>query len=181
MRTAALGAMSTPTDRARSEGLSPTNPASDRAVRLIALFKFGKAGLLVLVAAGALGLVRPATAAHAEQAITALAASGNHRLLPRALSHLLGLPSRQLEALGAGALLYAGLFLVEGVGLWRGRRWGEYLTVIATASLVPLELLELSRRSTTLRVLALALNVVIVGYLIGRLRRRRTGTRAVAA
>jgi uncharacterized membrane protein (DUF2068 family) len=167
-----------PTDRAPGERRPVT---SDRALRLIALFKFGKAALLVLIAAGALGLVRPAMAAHAEQAVTALAASGNHRLLPEVLTRLLGLPPHRLEALGAGAFLYAGLFLVEGVGLWRGRRWGEYLTVIATASLVPLELWELSRRLTTVRVLALVLNLLIVAYLIGRLRRRRPSIRATAA
>jgi uncharacterized membrane protein (DUF2068 family) len=149
-------------------------PASpDRTLRLIAVFKFGKAVLLILVAAGTLSLVRPAIAAYAESAVTALAANGNRHLLPRLLGYILGLRARQLEAIGAGALLYAGLFVVEGVGLWRGRRWGEYLTVIATASLVPLELLELSRRFTAARGFALALNLVIVGYVIGRLRWRR--------
>ena len=150
-------------------------------LRLIALFKFGKAALLVLVAAGAAGLIRPAIAAWAEQAVAMLAASGNFRLLPRVLTHLLGLPSDRLAELAAGALLYAGLFLVEGVGLWRGRRWAEYLTVVATASLVPLELFELSRGLTVVRVLALVLNLVIVGYLIGRLHRSREGIRAAAA
>jgi uncharacterized membrane protein (DUF2068 family) len=140
-------------------------------LRLIALFKFGKAALLVLVAAGAAGLIRPAIAAWAEQAVAMLAASGNYRLLPNIFTRLLGLPSYRLAELAAGALLYAGLFLVEGVGLWRGRRWAEYLTVIATASLVPLELFELSRGLTLVRVLALVLNLVIVGYLVGRLHR----------
>jgi hypothetical protein len=89
-------------------------------LRLIALFKFGKATLLVLVAAGAAGLIRPAIAGWAEQAVAMLAASGNYRLLPAILNRLLGLPSDRLAELAAGALLYASLFLVEGVGLWRG-------------------------------------------------------------
>jgi uncharacterized membrane protein (DUF2068 family) len=166
--------VSPPTDLAASEPpSSEPRTSSDRTLRVIALFKFGKTALLVLVAAGALGLIRPAIAADAQQAVTALAASGDYRVLPRLLSQLLGLPSRRLEALAAGALLYAGLFLVEGLGLWLGRRWAEYLTVIATGSLVPLELWELSRRLTAVRVIALVLNLVIVGYLIGRLHRRR--------
>ena len=117
-------------------------------------------------------LASPATAAYAEQVVATLAVNGHHHLLPALLTRLLGLPRYWLEALGVGALLYAGLFAVEGIGLWRGRRWAEYLTVIATASLVPLELLELSRRFTPARTLALALNLVIVGYLIGQLRGR---------
>jgi hypothetical protein len=36
----------------------------------------------------------------------------------------------------------------EGVGLWLRKRWAEWLTVIATSLLVPLELYELVRRAT---------------------------------
>ena len=166
-----------PTDRAPED---PRPVTSDRALRLIALFKFGKAALLVLIAAGALGLVRrrwPHTPSkQSPRWLPAATIACCQRSYPSPRP-----PPHRLEAFGAGAFLYAGLFLVEGVGLWRGRRWGEYLTVIATASLVPLELWELSRRLTTVRVLALVLNLLIVAYLIGRLRRRRPRIRATAA
>ena len=42
-------------------------------------------------------------------------------------------------------LAYALVELVEGVGLWMARRWAEYLTVVATAAFLPLEVLRTGR------------------------------------
>ena len=63
------------------------------------------------------------------------------------------------------------LLLTEAVGLMRGKRWAEYLTIVATSSLVPLEVYELSRRLTPTRLAALIVNLVIVAYLVVRVRR----------
>jgi uncharacterized membrane protein (DUF2068 family) len=46
------------------------------------------------------------------------------------------LPSR-LVVLALGAFLYAGLFTTEGLGLWLGLRWAEYLTIVATGGWGP--------------------------------------------
>jgi uncharacterized membrane protein (DUF2068 family) len=62
---------------------------------------------------------------------------------------------------------------VEGYGLLRRRRWGEYLTVVSTAVLVVPEVQELLKSPTGLKVGGLLLNVVIVVYLVIRLVRRR--------
>ena len=75
---------------------------------------------------------------------------------------------------GIVAFLYAGLFAVEGVGLWRSKRWAEYLTIIATASLVPFEVYELIRHVSWPRVATLGINLLVVGYLIWRVRQRDT-------
>ena len=64
------------------------------------------------------------------------------------------------------------MFLVEGWGLWREKRWAEYLTVIVTASLIPLEIWEIFHHFTWLKVFALALNAAIVWYLIHLLREK---------
>ena len=57
---------------------------------------------------------------------------------------------------------------IEGYGLFRRRRWGEYLTIISTALLLVPEIQELHKHPTWLKVGGLVLNVVIVVYLIGR-------------
>ena len=64
------------------------------------------------------------------------------------------------------------MFAVEGVGLWRGRRWAEYVTVVTTLSFVPLEAHHLLRHPSASGVSALTLNLAVVVYLIARLRRR---------
>jgi len=54
----------------------------------------------------------------------------------------------------------------EGVALWLRKRWAEWLTVIATSLLVPLELYELVRRATALKTVGLTVNILIVFYLV---------------
>jgi len=82
---------------------------------------------------------------------------------PRAVDAILSLDTRRLEALSAGMFVYAGMFLVEGVGLMLGRRWAEYFTVVVTASFVPLEIYEIVRPPTAIRVAALLVNLAIGG------------------
>lgn len=74
-----------------------------------------------------------------------------------------------------GLLLYGVLEGVEGVGLWLAKRWAEYLTVVATAAFLPLEVHELLRTVTGTKVVAFVINVVAVGYLV--LAKRLFGVR----
>jgi uncharacterized membrane protein (DUF2068 family) len=148
---------------------------SIRILRLIALLKFAKAALLLAIGLGALRLLDPDMAAQAQQWATAMAMSSDRQLVQRLVAHAVSLPPARLEAVGIGAFLYSALFGTEGVGLWVGRRWAEYLTVVATGSFVPFEAVELARRVTALRAGALVLNLAVVAYLIAHLRRYRPG------
>jgi uncharacterized membrane protein (DUF2068 family) len=146
---------------------------ADKALRLIALFKFSKAVLLMAGGLGALKLLDPVIVARAQTWGAALATSSDRQLVQHLLARAAGLPPGRLEVLAIGAFLYAGLFTTEGVGLWLARRWAEYLTLVATASFVPIEAFEVARRLSLPRVGALVLNLGVVVYLGYRLRRRR--------
>ena len=61
--------------------------------------------------------------------------------------------------------------ITEGLGLLRQKVWAEYLTVIATASLIPLEIYELVKHFTALRLGVIGINLAVVGYLIFMLRK----------
>jgi uncharacterized membrane protein (DUF2068 family) len=74
--------------------------------------------------------------------------------------------SSHLRLLAVVLLVYGLVEGVEAVGLWRQRRWAEYLTFIVTTSLLPLEIYELVDRATVLKAAAFALNVAVVVYLI---------------
>jgi len=80
-------------------------------------------------------------------------------------------------ALGADGTLTG----VEAWALRRGRWWGPWLVVMATGSLLPWELFELTRAPHLSRVVLLAANVVVVVYLARRAQRERTGRRAPPA
>jgi uncharacterized membrane protein (DUF2068 family) len=95
---------------------------------------------------------------------------GSQGFLVRELQHLLDLRSGTIDILMFTALAYFVVELIEAIGLWHERRWAEYLTVIATAGLLPFEILELTRKLTVLRVGALVVNLAIVLWLVWRKR-----------
>jgi uncharacterized membrane protein (DUF2068 family) len=158
----------------------PVERQPDRMLRLIAVFKFCKAALLLAVGLGALRLLDPEVAVRAQRWVAAVAANSDRRIVQQLIGVVSGLNPRSLGAIAIGAFAYATLFVTEGIGLWRGKRWAEYLTVVATLSLVPLEVFEIIRRASTTRVMALLVNLVVAGYLIWLLRRSRAGERPSA-
>jgi uncharacterized membrane protein (DUF2068 family) len=79
-----------------------------------------------------------------------------------------------LWALAAGSLLYASLRFVEAFGLWHGKRWAEWLGAASGAIYVPFEVAGLWESVTPLRLASLAMNLLVVGYLLQLLWRRRS-------
>ena len=67
-----------------------------------------------------------------------------------------------LDLVAAFLIGYGVLQLVEGLGLWLLKRWGEYFAVVATSVFLPLEIYELTDRITVLRVIAFVVNVAAV-------------------
>ncbi|MEV6479473.1 DUF2127 domain-containing protein [Streptomyces sp. NPDC051576] len=62
-------------------------------------------------------------------------------------------------------LAYALIELVEAGGLWYAKRWAEYLTVVATAAFLPLEIYELTEHISWLKIATLVLNILAVVYI----------------
>ena len=104
--------------------------------------------------------------------------SGTIRLIEK----LLTAKHSTLNLIAAGLLFYGALQLVEGIGLWSLRRWGEYVAVVGTTLFIPFEVYEITEKVTVLRTLALAVNVAAVLYLLlsKRLFGLRGGHRAYA-
>lgn len=149
-------------------------------MQAIAVFKFVKALLFLLAALGAFGLMQQHVADYAREWGSALAFTSGQKIARTAITFLTGLSRSKIAALGVVALFYSALFATEGIGLWRERRWAEYLTVIATGSLIPLEIWEIVHRPTPLRFATFAINVAVVIYLIVRLRRPRQEKKAAS-
>lgn len=166
--------------------LAPSAPERGRVgLEVIAAFKFMKAITLVAAGLGTLGLLNPGWNDAALDWLGQLALNHGHRLAAalaeRVLPYLGEASPGRLLVVALGAFLYAGVFVVEGVGLWRCRRWAEYLTILVTASLLPLEIVALHRRLTLFRAGMLALNSVVIGYLLWQLWVTRAAHRASAA
>ena len=120
----------------------------DLGITLIALGKLAKAAVLITI-----GIMM--IAGHAPHSVTHAA-------------RVLGVSEIRIAYLGIGSLGYAALFLVEGGGLWLRKKWAEWLTLIITSSFVPLEVYEVVRHASGLKLAVLVLNLAAVVYLLVR-------------
>ncbi len=138
---------------------------------VIGIFKLVKSTLLLGLGIGLL-LNRDRDLGHiASRWITELSIS--HSVFDNLLAKLSSLQPRTLEHVAAGSFVYSALFLIEGVGLCRRKRWAEILTTGITASLLPIELYELFHRVTATRVIIIVVNIAILGYLAVQLMHDR--------
>src|SRR4051812_44803411 len=114
----------------------------DRGVVVIGVFKLLKAVVLVAAGLGALKLLRGSQPRELVEWAQLAPAS---RILQKAAARISGLTEGQLEAAAFATFVYAAIFIVEGAGLIARKRWAEWLTVIVTASFIPVEIYELAR------------------------------------
>jgi uncharacterized membrane protein (DUF2068 family) len=166
--------------------MKDSGPATARfdGLRLIGVLKMGKALLLLATSYGLYRLLNPDLVERLQDWLSTLTDTFERRLLQRALDWLSSLGHARIGGILVVTGLYTAVLLTEGIGLWLRKTWAEWLTVIATASLIPFELWQLlfGHRHNPLAVLgATALNVAIVWYLAWQLRKAHRGRRAQGA
>ncbi|MCP9451916.1 MAG: DUF2127 domain-containing protein [Nitrospira sp.] len=138
---------------------------------VIALFKVVKGLLLLMVGLGLLELMHADLATLFSRLIEALHLNADSRIIHALVLRIDALQPHSVLVASLVSLGYAGLFLVEGIGLWFERSWAAYLTVVSTSLFVPFEVYEVIERVSILRVGVLLLNLLIVLYLVVQLKR----------
>jgi len=146
-------------------------------LRVIAIEKLLKAAALVVVGIEVLRLGGPNGAALLDHWVHLFHVDPQNHYVHKLLERLLAMNPARLRQLGVGTFIYAGLYVIEGVGLLLDRTWAEWLTIITTAALVPVEVYELARRLTVPRGCLLVFNIAVVAYLIYRLWQKHTRKR----
>jgi len=149
----------------------PERRSHGSGLRLIGAFKILKGLALLALGIGALKLLHKDLAAVVEHWINIFQVDPHSHYIQLLLAKLSIVDDRRLKELSAGTFIYSAVFLTEGVGLALGKRWAEYLTIISTASLLPLEVYELAKHTSIGKGIALAINLAVVAYLILELRR----------
>jgi uncharacterized membrane protein (DUF2068 family) len=144
-----------------------------RGLLLIAAFKLIKGLALLALGIGALKMLHKDVAAEIGQWIDVLRVDPHNHYIQMLLDKLGMVDDRKLKALSIGTFFYSALFLTEGVGLALRKRWAEYLTIISTASLLPLEVYEIVKRASAPKIVVLLANIAIVVYLVLEVRRTR--------
>jgi uncharacterized membrane protein (DUF2068 family) len=139
-------------------------------LRTIALYKLVKVLLLLALAYGEVRLSDASLTAKLVTWASARPLGLEHKVVTWLLEWFSGLSASRVHALRMVTLAYAAVFSIEGVGLWMRKRWAEWLTVIITGSLIPLELWELLDRPNIGKAAVLTANIAIVIILIWHVR-----------
>lgn len=71
-----------------------------------------------------------------------------------------------LNLIAVGVCFYGALQILEGIGLWALKRWGEYVAVVGTTLFIPLEVYELTDKISWLKIVVLLINIAAVIYLL---------------
>ena len=143
----------------------------DVIIRLIALAKLVKAAMLIALGLGALSMRHDQS--WLGTWIHAIAADPHGKYVTEAIARISSFDAHDLRRIGVGSMIYGAVFVIEGIGLWLRQAWAEVMTVIVTTSFVPLEIYELVEHPSWPKVCVLAFNVVVVLYLLRRLKRER--------
>ncbi len=147
-------------------------------LRTIAVFKLLKSFVLLCTAAGIFKMVNQDLSELLWRWVDFLRLDSGDRYVASVLIRAEDMNPEKMKVLGWLTLCYAMIFLTEGAGLWLGLRWAEWLTVIVTASFVPVECYEIAKHANAIKIGLLCVNLAIFAYLIWYIRRdRRAGAR----
>jgi uncharacterized membrane protein (DUF2068 family) len=90
----------------------------------------------------------------------------NHGSLVTLAHHILQARATAVLVVALGLVAYGVIQLVEGVGLWLAKRWGEYLSVVATSAFLPLETYEVVDKASLFKAAAMVVNILAVAWLV---------------
>jgi len=148
----------------------------DRLLELIAIYKFFHALLFFAIGIGAHRLLHKDIADQIEILARHLRFNPESRLVIFVLDKASLINDPVLRRIGFVAYCYSAVTLIEGIGLYLEKAWGEFLTLAITASFLPWEIFEIVRRVTWIRVGLLTINILVFVYLlrviVDRARRR---------
>lgn len=148
---------------------------SPTGVKIIGGLKLLTAALLIAGGAGAFHFMNHDFLQAAKHFLVLMHLDPKNSFLNGIITSVTDLDHNDLRKIGIATFIYASLYIIEGVGLLKTKRWAEYMTIIITASLLPFEIYEVFLKVTWLRVSALVINTVIVVYLWRILKRNVNG------
>lgn len=151
----------------RSSSLNRTRgKRHNRLLLLIAGYKFLYALFFIAIGIGAHRLLHKDLADEVDLFARYLRFNPESRLVNFVLDKASLVNDPLLRRIGFFAFCYAAITLVEGIGLYLEKAWGEFLTLAITASFLPWELFEIYRHITWIRIGLFAINILVFLYLL---------------
>lgn len=145
--------------------LSKARLRRDRGLILIAAFKLAQALLFITIGIGAHRLLHKDIADQVTLLADRLRFNPESRFVNFLLERVSIINDPMLRRIGLAAYCYAALGIAEGIGLLLEKAWAETLTLVITISFLPLEIIEVFRRVTWVRISLIAINIVVLIYL----------------
>lgn len=167
-----------------------TEPAISSAVRprrgaamlqIIGVFKVAKAVALIAAAIAVFRLIHKDLGDVIREWAHRFHIAPGNEFVQDLIDRVLTVTHRQLIVLGIILLAYSTMFMIEGIGLLMLEHWAEWMTVITTSGLIPIEIYEIYHKPGWTKIAATAVNVIIAVYLIFRVRREAKELRAQKA
>jgi uncharacterized membrane protein (DUF2068 family) len=76
------------------------------------------------------------------------------------------LTDMRMWSIAAAALSYVGVRFIESWGLWHRRVWAEWFALLSGTLYLPWEVLKVAERASWMHISILAINVIIVLYML---------------
>lgn len=134
-------------------------------VRFVAAFEAAKGLLILITGFGLLSIVHKNAQQVAEHIVRHFHLNPA-RHYPRIFIDVAGnINDSQLWLMAGFSLTYASIRLIEAYGLWRERRWAEWLAVLSGSIYVPIEVYKLLSGVSWIKVCMLIVNICIVAYM----------------
>ncbi len=160
----------------------PDKAHRNRILLLIGLFKFLKMAALLTVGILVIHFRNANLTQIALHWVNKFRLDPHNHWVDLVLDHIALIHKKQMELLAGGTFVYAALFALEGIGLILEKTWGEYLVLVDTAILMPVEVYEITKKPDLLRITLLIGNALIFAYLVYlRVKMRRQKKMARAA
>lgn len=147
--------------------------SNKKALKAIALFEAAK-GLLALAAGfGLISLMHQNIQSLANDLIRYLHIDRHPPIVEFLLDRIDRINSTQMIEFAILAAIYASIRMVEAYGLWMERRWAEVLAVLSGLIYLPLEISELIKGISLIKLGVIAINLGVVIYMCLELWRSR--------
>ncbi len=144
-----------------------------RGIHVVALFEGLKGMLVLLTGFGLLAFIHRDLHAVAVEIIRTFHMNPARHYPSIFIDTFSQLTSGQLWIMALFALVYSAVRFLEAVGLWLERQWAEWFGLLTGALYIPVELMEIVRQATPVRIAVFVVNMIIVLYLACIIRRTR--------
>jgi uncharacterized membrane protein (DUF2068 family) len=141
-------------------------------LRLIAGAKIAKGVALACLSLGVFDLIHKDLTAIAQRFVQIARISPENKYVELLLEKLGLVEPSTLVRLGMLSALFASIEMIEGLGLWFGAAWAEYVVVISTGLFIPEEFIGIARHPSWLRLVILLINGAILVYVVWIVWRR---------